>query len=267
MKTTAMLSLAALALAAGSVNAAQYVWDWNVATPNPNTARSNAAGTFKSIHTEFNSDTNRYLLSVVFSDRVTNGLAIRVGDRFSGIGRGEQGIMYLDATTLSSPKLTAYAYNGQSWATSYYDGNGSAFGTPAPDVIHTSTQSAWKNTVTAVNTANNTRTFTVDIDASTINGHTPLYPGSNGVGAWDGVRFANTLGLWINTFDNLSTSYSYGKLSCFGSDYCGNEGYFNACDSGNLVIVPLPPAAYAGIAGLGLVGLVARRRAKNARIN
>ncbi|MFO0830780.1 MAG: hypothetical protein U0637_02940 [Phycisphaerales bacterium] len=266
MKTTATLvASAAFALAAGSASAAHYAWDWNSATPNPNVTTQSGGGTFRSLHTEFDSTTNNYQISVVFANRITNGLTIRVGDGTSNPNnRGEQAIIYFDASSLASPKLTAYAYNGQSWATSYDDGNGSAWGSPAGDMIHSRNDLSWINSASAADTAGNTRTYTLNINASTINGHTPVYPGPNGAGAWDGVRFASNIGLWINSFDTVGSSYgSSGQLNCWNTG-C-NDGLFAACDGSNFVVVPLPPAAYAGLAGLGLAGLAVRRRNVRAR--
>jgi hypothetical protein len=266
MKTPTHIALSALALAAGSASAANHTWDWNSSTPNPNVARNNGGGTFKSIHTEFDSATNRFLMNIVFSDRVTNGLTLRMGDGTSNPGnKGEQAILYFDAASLASPKLTAYAYNGQSWATSYYDANGASWGAPGGDMIHGTASTSWINSLSATNTANNSRTFTLDINASAINGHTPAYPGPGGAGAWDGLRCGPNLALWINTFDSLATSYTTsGRLNCWDTSYCSGEGWLTACDNTNFVVVPLPPAASVGLAGLGLAAVVVRRRSARA---
>ncbi|HEX2838136.1 MAG TPA: hypothetical protein VHN77_08425 [Phycisphaerales bacterium] len=265
MTTRAILSLAALALAAGAAHAAPVTWDWTSSVSNPGVSRDNGGGTFKSVHTEFNADTNRFLLSVVFSNRITNGLTLRVGDGTSNpSNRGEQAVLFFDAASLSSPKLTAYAYNGVSSESSISDANGWSWGSPTGDMIHGANSTSWINSISAANTPNNTRTFTLDIDASAINGHSPAYAGPNGGSAWDGLRFGNSIRLWMETYDAISTSYSTsGRISCWDASYCSGEGSFIACDN-NLVIVPLPPAAYAGLAGLGLAGLVVRRRAARA---
>ncbi len=265
MKTTTLLSITALALAAGSASAAHYTWDWASSSPNPNVTTNNGGGTFKTLHTEYDTTTKNYLINVVFSNRVTNALTIRVGDGTSNPNnRGEQAIVYFDAASLSSPKLTAYAYNGQSWSTSFYDGNGASFGTTSPDMIHSKNDLAWINSATVADTANNTRTYTLNINATTINGHVPTNPGPNGTAAWDGIRFASTIGLWINSFDTVGSSYgSSGQLTGWNTGCY--DGIFAACDTGNqVVVVPLPPAAYAGAAGLGLAAFAARRRAKRA---
>ncbi len=229
----------------------------------PGVSKSNSGGTFQSIHTEYNSATNRVLFNAIFADRVTDGFTLRLGDGSTHANHsGETAMIYFDATSLATPKVTAYGYNGQSWETTYTDGNGSAWGSPNPDVIHSANNTSWITSASALNISGNRRSFNLEIDASIINGHAPTAPGPEGAAAWDGIRFGNSINLWMSTFDSLSTSYTgSGRINCWSD--CGN-GYFTACDEGNLVVVPLPASAYMGIAGLGMVALVARRRTNRA---
>lgn len=245
-------ALGIVALASTSF-ATNWVWDWNGGN-----AYNNEGGTINSIHAEFNDATNRFVWRTNFGDnpdgKETEGywLAVSPGPNPKGHA-GELAIYYFDAGT-ASPTLTVYAYNGVNGNSSYKDGSNQS-GTQAPDKILSSqlTQN-WINALTVVNEANGTRTFTIDIDATEIQNHMPLYPGPGGQAEWTGTAFAQKLGLWFHPVTGISTQYNNGFLSDFKFK---DQGWF---DGSNFTTVPEPGTMIA--LGAGLAALAARRRRK-----
>jgi hypothetical protein len=260
MKIGLCASAATLLLIAGSVHAAQYSWDWNASMGSgggPGSGQSDAHGVFESIHAEYDDVTDNFVWNVVFSNQITRAytLAVSPGPNPKGHA-GELALIYFDAkTSLANPKLTVYAYNGLNLNNSWSDGNGAASGSPLGDLIHGANDTSFINSIDVIDTPDGKRTFTLDIDASAINGHSPLFPGPEGPGEWTGLRFAERIGLWMHTYTTLNPTYGNDGRLCSWNNQ--GEGYL---DGQNFVTVPLPAGAWLGMAGLGVVGFVARRR-------
>lgn len=258
MKSSAILSAAVVAMLAGAADAAIYTWNRTV-TSSDN--RNNSGGVFESLAAEFDTATNRFVWNATFSNQITRGFTLAVSPGGSPRGdSAEVAQLYFDASNLSAPKVTAYAYNGRTSPSSWYDGNGLVSGSQTPDMIHGATNTSWIQHASVVD-ANGKRTFRLVIDATMINNHDPIYDQSSAVGDWTGVRFGPLLGVWMQTFTGLQTSYaSNGRLCGWSYNDCYDGWYESGCN--NVVLVPLPAPVMMGLAGLGVVGFVARRRVK-----
>jgi hypothetical protein len=246
-----LAGIGALAIATTMASAAQFNWSWDASQGGVN----NAGGAFSTINASFNTDTNRFVWDVVFSNQVTRGYTLAVNNGPNPKGHaGELAIIHFDASNLNAPKITSYAYNGQNAINSWIDGNGNVGGNQTPDLIHDALDTSWINAA-SVTDSGGSRRFLLDIDASVINGHTPLYP--SGQNDWTGVEFGSLIGLWFHTFTGLSTTYGGQGQLC---DWNYNQqGWFDASNI-QTVIVPLPMGAWMGMAGLVGVGVIARKR-------
>jgi hypothetical protein len=248
--------LFAIASAAGTASATTYTWNYNVSGAN------NAAGTFESIQASFDDASNRFTWNVIFSDRVTNGYTLAVSPGANPKGHpGELALIYFDgSTSFASPTVSVYNYNGQNLLNSFNDGDGTTPGAQAPDIIHSGTTpgasaSDWLIGASISDIAGGKRQISLDIDATIINSHVPVYPGSS---PWTGVEFAQKLGLWFHTFTGLNTSYdANGNLTSWGFS---KQGWIDGANFDTTVLVPLPAPVLTGAIGLGMVGLIARRR-------
>ena len=134
---------------------------------------NNSAGNFDSINASFNTSTNRFVWNVMFSNQVTDGdtLAISPGANPKGHA-GELASLYFDFSN-GSPRVNAFAYNGVNASNSWQDGNGQVAGNQAADLIHGINDTSWYKA--SVVDAGGKRTFNLSVDATTINGHNPLY--------------------------------------------------------------------------------------------
>jgi hypothetical protein len=257
MKTCVLVSAAAVAMLAGAAHAEIYTWNHTITGAD---GTNNAAGVFESIQAEFDTVTNRFVWNATFSNQVTRGytLAVSPGPNPKG-NAAELALLYFDATNANAPKVTAYAYNGQNAMNSWQDGNPFVAGNQAGDLIHDANDTSWIEEAAVVD-AGGKRTFRLTIDASTIQNHSPLYTQNSAVGDWTGLAFGPQLGLWMHTFTGLQSNYlNDGRLCGWGWN---QHGWFDGSGYQNVVLVPLPAPAMMGLAGLGVVGFVARRRAK-----
>lgn len=250
MNTLRFATASVAALAASSAFATNWVWDWNGGN-----AYNNAGGSINSIRAEFNDQTNRFVWRTNFGDnpngKKTDGywLVVSPGPNPKG-NDGELAALYFDRNG-GNPSLTVYAYNGVNGDTSWKDGS-QASGNQTPDRILSSrlTQN-WINSLTAVDEANGTRTFTIDIDATAIQTHVPLHGGPD---PWTGVGFGQKMGLWFHPVVGISSAYSQGYLSDWQYK---DQGWF---DGSNFTTVPEPATMLA--LGAGLAALAARRKRK-----
>ena len=187
---------------------------------------------------------------------------------------GEFAALFLDATALTAnttvtPVLTAYAYNGisgnnnTSFTSSWNDGTPAA-GIQTPDRIWSSLNPDTTNTVMQLSATDHGtyRRFVVEIDATVIQDHTPLYPDAQGQ-PWTGVSFGSLLGHWLHPVIGLNTSYGtypnaadYNFLTSFNF-----TGYtFSDMTNQPTQLIPAPGA----LAFLGLAGLAGARRRRRA---
>ena len=173
----------------------------------------------------------------------------------------------MTANSTITPRLTIYNYNGTNGTNSWLDGNAAVAGNQTPDRIFSSQNANASSVITQLTATDNgtntnsARRFTVELDASIIQNHTPLYPASNG-DPWTGVAFANLLGAWFHPTSGTNTSYGTNAASP-DFNYLTNFSYAGqaAFDTTNLATqwVPAPGA----LALLGLAGVVgAGRRRK-----
>jgi hypothetical protein len=256
MKKSMILAAAAAALAAGSVaNAETYYWEWNyVDGTNP------AGGAFESISASYDNVSHQFVWNTVFSNQITQGytLAVNSGPDPKGHG-GELALIYFDATG-PSERVNVFAYNGANLSNSWQDGDGrnEAPGDQTADYIYGFGDSRILN-ADMFDTGDGKRHFNLTLDATGIQNHIPLYPqdaDGDGVNDWTGLAFGpEQLGLWFHTYTGLTTSYGQNGQLCQW-DFNG-QGWF---DGAGLQLVPLPTSAWMGLAGVGMAGVIVRRR-------
>ena len=256
-----LISMVALSVSMiGVASASTFRWTWssvghtNGAQPTGGNLFYNpAGGGIDALQIDYNSTTKNFRYDVTFDNTQTNGFwaAVSPGDNPKGHA-GELALFYFDASA-GSPVLSAYAYNGVNGGNSYKDGS-PAPGTQTPDFIRSSlTNSSWINNL-SVSDSGGKRRMIFDIDATSINNHTPAYPGPGGIAEWTGAAFGNKIGIWFHPAKGVTSSYSNGKLTNF---HVGQEGWL---DGDNLQTVPEPATMTA--LGLGLAAIARRRRAK-----
>lgn len=253
MNTFRFAAAFGLAASASAALATNWIWDWDGST-----AYNQDGGRINSIHAEFNDATNRFVWRTNFgnnpSGKRTEGfwLAVSPGPNPKGHA-GELSIYYFDAGS-ASPTLTVYAYNGVNGNTSYKDGSPQAGNQPPDKILSSRLTTNWINALTVVNNANGTRTMTIDINATAIQNHVPMYPGPGGQAEWTGTAFGQKLGLWFHPVTGISTAYQQGWLTDFKFK---DQGWL---DGENFRTVPEPGTMVA--LGAGLAALAARRRRK-----
>lgn len=255
LRNAILVSAIAIASFASSADAGFWRYDY-----------SNPSHTwFKSMTAEFDPSTNRFKWDFT-SGTQTNGFWLVVSPGANPKGHaGELAIMYLDAKTLTAgntitPTLTIYNYNGLNGITSYMDGNPAVAGNQTPDRIFSSLNPDTTGTIMQLSASATatSRRFVVELDASIIQNHIPLYPNPAG-NDWTGVAFGPKLGTWFHPSQGLNTSYgtdpsnpNFNYLTNF--TYTGQASF----DTTNLTTqwVPGPGGAFL----LGLAGFVGTRR-------
>lgn len=254
--TVAALSVAALASSAAHADFWRYTYS------NPSSAW------YSSIKAEYDPGLKRFLWDFTAGTSV-NGfwLVLSPGPNPKG-NAGELAILYLDAKTLGTnstitPTLTVYGYNGVNGTNSYIDGS-PLTGTQTPDRIFSSRNANAASVVNTLTATDNgtSRRFVVELNASLIQGWTPLYP--NTTDPWTGLAFGQQLGTWFHPTAGTTTAYGttagaadFNFLTSFG--YASQASF----DTANLTtqwVVPTPGAA----ALLGASGLIGFRRRRSA---
>jgi hypothetical protein len=254
------LALVTIAAASTAATAEANFWRWTYGTAPNNSVVAEFDPVTKRFKWEFGAGTN------------VNGFwtSVSPGPQPRG-DAGEFAALFLDASALTAnstitPKLTAYAYNGvpgsdnNSFTTSWWDGSPAA-GTQAPDRIWSSLNPATAGIIMQLSATDygTYRRFTVEIDASVIQNHTPLYPDANGE-PWTGVAFGSLIGHWFHPVIGLNATY--------GTD--PNSANYNWLTSFNFTgwtfsdmtnrptewVIPSPGA----FALLGLAGIAGARR-------
>jgi len=253
MKTLVAIAAGTILAAAGSASATlfQYATD--------SLSGNDAGGALHSLVTSYDSSSHQFTWSVTFSNQITEGFTLAVSPGPNPKNNpGQLAMLYFDASTPGDVAVSAYGYNGQNSLTSFIDGDGSTPHIEDPDFI-AGTEAAGADHFGGVTEASVTdslgmRTMTLTMDASVIQDHTPMYP--DGTDPWTGVSFGEHIGFWFHTFTDLQTTYNdAGRLISWTYDGHGWS------DQANLetVIVPLPPAVWAGLAGLLGAGIMRRR--------
>lgn len=247
---------AALACAAGgAAHAGTAVFEFNRGEARGDSAQfgiNDNGGEVASVMSSFNPANNRFTFSVRFADQVTRGLTLAVngGPNPKGIAN-ELALLYVDASDLGDLEMAAYSYNGRNSSNSWQDGDANQSGQQAGDLIKGVNDTDYILDLRVVDDAEG-RTFVIDIDASDIIDHSPLYGPSSD---WTGIGFGDAFGIWMHPFRSFDADYDAdGRIVAFDG---GGEGWFDGRGFATRII-PLPGAS--AMAGLGLAGLAVRRR-------
>ena len=263
-------ALVVAALTASSAHATLYTWNFTAGQAQPPAPGgyqvSNAGGSFQKIQSTFDSATKRLTFDVQFgaptgsSSLKTEGFWLVLnGGPNPKQQPGEYAIFYFDGRSFSSPKLTVYGYNGENNGSSWSDGNGSATGTVAPDLIKGSSSSEAASFINSISAGDSggLRRFAFDIDASSIIDRTPLYPAPDS-SPWFGTGFGENLGIWMHAFQDFNAAYySTGKKSLKSGTTFDKGGYL---DGSFFQAVPAPGSATL----LAMAGMIAARRRRAA---
>ena len=231
------------------------------------------------LRTTFNPSTQQFTFEATLTPNTSgsevNSFSLVIGDGNALEGRtGEIATLYFDATREGTPVVSLYTYNGADSATSFRfaDFQQAAIdGSVAPDTLATSfglgTSADFLNDASVVENTDGSRTFSVDIDASSINGHSPAVPSPTG-NDFFGLQVAQDLGIWFHTFQQtFETTYDAngffvpetGNANLVATGFAVASN-FNTLDLTGLqsVLVPEPATAVMALTGLGL--LAGRRR-------
>ncbi|HVU64216.1 MAG TPA: hypothetical protein VHC70_09580, partial [Phycisphaerales bacterium] len=236
-------------------NPADVTYTYNYVKGDSGYGRSDTGGTVETITATFNPGTKRLTFDAYFSGATSGGSLITSGFWLvlnngpnPKTHPGELAIFYFDATTLSSPKLTVYGYNGQNANTSWQDGNPDVSGNQTGDLIKGVYETSYINAILAENTTVNgasRRHFRFDIDASDIVSHVPLYPAAS---PWYGTGFDSSLGIWFHSVDVFTASYesnsggNRGRLTALSVT---SEGWLDGSDRTTTSNDPCPPGSHA----------------------
>jgi len=233
------------------------------------------AGVVMSVSTQFDSDNQTLTFLAAFEPEPGTGqlpegffLVLNNGPMPVGMD-GEFAILYFDAITSATPTLTAYAYNGENGADSFFDG-AAAPGNQAPDPIISSNNDP--TFVTAASSVDNPggRVLSFTIDTTAINAHSPLYGNPAG---WKGIGFDENIGIWFHPYSHLNPAYGgdgflipdpsgaswlhWGQYPDLGEQF---HGWFDATDQQADVNIPEPATlALFGLGAIAVSGRGARR--------
>lgn len=258
MKKMTMIALMCAGTAVSGASADIYQWDWSASVDGTSGLNMNG-GEFQSIHAQYDSQTDRFLWEVTFADQITDGFTLAVNDGPNPKGHaGELALLYFDATD-TDVRVTGYAYNGQNSFNTYFDGS-AASGVQAPDMIFGGDALGTNASLimqASMQDIGSTRVMTLEMDASMINAHNPVYPGPEGPGEWTGMQFDELIGLWMHPMTGMNTSY--GQDGSLEELSYNRQGWF---DGNNFTTTTIP--APGALALLGLSGVVVgRRRVRN----
>lgn len=218
------------------------VWTFDTNNLAPYTTVNADAGLVSNLHTEFDTNTDKFVWNVTFSDGVaknSNGywLVVSTGANPNGTAF-QHAIIYFDAINLAAPKVSIYRYNGGNDATSYQN--------PA-DLLASSQVVSPTNIVASASQAAGARTFNLSLDATVINNlfGPPTNPN------WEGIEFGQQLGIWFHPTAGTVTTYNGSQLTFFGATQAA--GWYDGA-----LIQTVPSAGSTALLALG--GLIAARR-------
>ena len=213
------LSLSAAVLATTGVFSAQsaeadvYSYDWNRPAVFDGNAGpiyvSDEAGVINYVSTQFDSDAQSLSFVATFepepgTNQLPQGFFLVLNNGPMPVGMdGEFAILYFESVSGATPTITAYAYNGENGADSFFDGAAIA-GNQAPDPIISSLNDP--SFITSASSVSNPggSVLSFTIDTSAINAHVPLY---GNPGDWQGIGFDENIGVWFHTYSYLHPAY------------------------------------------------------------
>jgi len=211
----------------GGFGGSKYSWAWSPGQPQ--VWLSNSAGIWEAVSGTFDPSTRRLTWEVTFANQVTEGMTFVINngpmpDQISAVWA----MLYLDGNNPANPILTVYSYNGRPDRSSWYDGDPQTPGNQGGDLVASSLlDSSWIHGL-SITDAGGKRTFRMDIDATPIINHVPMWPNVDGI-PWEGIGFDGGIGMWLGAYIDLFTSYSAGRLTQW--QYASPQGYF---DTGHL---------------------------------
>lgn len=233
---------------------------WNTDSSVKASMFGDAAGKTRLISAEDNDSKNTFSFDTAISkndkgDRANAfWIAVSEGPNPKGIA-GELALLYFDASRAGAPVITAYGYNGSNGFDTYKDGSPAA-GIQAPVKIASSlknssfVQESWYTEKDKY--ANDNTTMGFRINKSVINNF-------NGGKNWEGIDFSSKFGIWYHPVTEAETSYGAdGFLTKFSFDQSGWVDLNDVKTGTGPTPVP-EPASMAAI-GLGIVGLLKRKR-------
>jgi PEP-CTERM motif len=234
---------------------------------------SDEAGLITNVTTQYDQDNQTLSFFAAFEPEPGTGqlpdgffLVLNNGPQPIGID-GEFAILYFDAVSDVSPVITAYAYNGENGADSFFDG-AAAPGNQAPDPIISSLNDP--TFVTSASSVDNPggRVLSFTIDTSAINAFNPLY---GNAADWQGIGFDENIGVWFHPYSLLNPAYgndgfllpdpagsswlTWGQYPDLGEQF---HGWLDATNQPTDVLIPEP--ASLALIGLGMVALSGRTR-------
>ncbi len=196
---------------------------------------NHTGGTVQYIEASFSATTKRLTFDVALTGATTGGPLITTGFWLvisngpdPKAHPGELAIFYFDATNFAAPLLTVYAYNGADAGTSFSDGDPATPGDQPGDLIKGVLETSYINQLLAEDTLVGNqprRHFKIDIDATDILTHVPLYPAAS---PWFGTGFDRLFGVWFHPAAGFTPTYESTQPGRITSLDLTGHGWFDA---------------------------------------